>query len=264
MQANTLKVPMPWACGGETTTRYIGGILRVCRNMKSEYLKDQTRLEIMSRTMTLDNDDFAHKQVNGYMSPLQMFLIYHIALASVNCERMDGSKPMLEINTMKWNPVHEAKMEMLKDLEYLAKTEPEEWYEINKFQEELAPALLTPSERKWMWINSKHDYPADTKSKAQGQSLRMAFAVLESQLSFRSIFLTSKGYVGLGMPSLEAGDELWALSGGAVPYCLRKDPRLTENQRGLLGEAYLHGFMNGWDLMETEGMKGELIGIDLV
>jgi hypothetical protein len=42
----------------------------------------------------------------------------------------------------------------------------------------------------------------------------------------------------------EAGDQIYVLNGGAVPFVLRKGKRLL-NGRRLVGECYIHGLMNG-------------------
>ncbi|KAH8791065.1 hypothetical protein BGZ57DRAFT_875146 [Hyaloscypha finlandica] len=57
----------------------------------------------------------------------------------------------------------------------------------------------------------------------------------------RKIFRTLKGYMGLGPDSLLPGDIAVVLFGGNVPYILR-----PQNGHYLfVGEAYIHGIMNG-------------------
>ncbi|KAF5580393.1 heterokaryon incompatibility (het-6OR allele) [Fusarium pseudoanthophilum] len=55
---------------------------------------------------------------------------------------------------------------------------------------------------------------------------------------------TEKGMIGLVPLLAEAGDEIYVLNGGAVPFVLRKGRRLL-NGRRLVGECYIHGIMNG-------------------
>ncbi|KAF4948993.1 hypothetical protein FGADI_9278 [Fusarium gaditjirri] len=61
---------------------------------------------------------------------------------------------------------------------------------------------------------------------------------------------TEKGLVGLVPLLAEAGDEIYVLNGGAVPFDLRKGKRLL-NGRRLVGECYIHGLMNG-EAMQRE------------
>jgi len=63
----------------------------------------------------------------------------------------------------------------------------------------------------------------------------------------RRMFLTEKGYLGVGPTAVKAGDEVVIVPGAAVPFVLRKHG----NIRLLVGEAYVHGIMDG------EAMKGD-------
>ncbi|EWZ99831.1 hypothetical protein FOWG_00219 [Fusarium oxysporum f. sp. lycopersici MN25] len=55
---------------------------------------------------------------------------------------------------------------------------------------------------------------------------------------------TENGMIGLVPLLAEAGDQIYVLNGGAVPFVLRKGKRLL-NGRRLVGECYIHGLMNG-------------------
>lgn len=59
----------------------------------------------------------------------------------------------------------------------------------------------------------------------------------------RSFFVTSKGHLGLCYPNARPGDEVWVLRAGSVPFVLR-DNTLSQTY-GLVGDCYLHGFMDG-------------------
>ncbi|MCJ1479437.1 hypothetical protein MMC13_008123 [Lambiella insularis] len=62
----------------------------------------------------------------------------------------------------------------------------------------------------------------------------------------RKFFTTTKGTIGLGPRSMQPGDLVCVLCGGIVPFILRKDgQRYT-----LIGEAYVHGIMDGQALWE--------------
>lgn len=58
----------------------------------------------------------------------------------------------------------------------------------------------------------------------------------------RRIFVTRKGYYGLGDESLKNGDKICVLFGGDSPFIIRQSN--TGNHQ-LIGEAYVHGIMNG-------------------
>lgn len=59
----------------------------------------------------------------------------------------------------------------------------------------------------------------------------------------RRLFRTKKGYLGLGAHGLLKGDKVCILAGGAVPFILRA--RSTSDGYELIGDAYVHGVMNG-------------------
>ena len=59
----------------------------------------------------------------------------------------------------------------------------------------------------------------------------------------RRLFRSAKGFLGLCPPSSDVGDSVWVLPNAKVPFILR--PRKGTGHYELLGEAYLHGCMNG-------------------
>jgi hypothetical protein len=67
--------------------------------------------------------------------------------------------------------------------------------------------------------------------------------------SGRCLFLTSKGYIGLGPALTQAGDEVAILLGGTTPFMVRPGPAsLATDDRAvyeILGDCYLHGCMDG-------------------
>jgi hypothetical protein len=57
----------------------------------------------------------------------------------------------------------------------------------------------------------------------------------------RRFFMTERGYIGLGPAELQHGQLVTVLLGGQVPFVLcEREERVT-----LVGECYVHGFMNG-------------------
>ncbi|ENH69448.1 Heterokaryon incompatibility protein 6, OR allele [Fusarium oxysporum f. sp. cubense race 1] len=67
---------------------------------------------------------------------------------------------------------------------------------------------------------------------------------------------TENGMIGLVPLLAEAGDQIYVLNGGAVPFVLRKGKRLL-NGRRLVGECYIHGLMNG------EAIQSEYVERDI-
>jgi hypothetical protein len=59
----------------------------------------------------------------------------------------------------------------------------------------------------------------------------------------RSFFRTKKGYMGIASKVCQTGDQVYSILGGQMPYILRRTE--TEGEFRILGEAYIHGIMNG-------------------
>ena len=86
----------------------------------------------------------------------------------------------------------------------------------------------------------------------------------------RKLFITEDHYFGIGPIDLQAGDEIYILSGAKVPFILRKldlDSRsLPDNYEydlpaySMIGETYLHGLMKG-EALSAEGFEWGSISI---
>jgi hypothetical protein len=76
----------------------------------------------------------------------------------------------------------------------------------------------------------------------------------------RRLFTTSKKWLGLGPECLEPNDEVWLLKNAVVPFILRPQ---GYSQYSLVGEAYVHGIMNG-ELMDAPGGREGFRDIQIV
>lgn len=70
----------------------------------------------------------------------------------------------------------------------------------------------------------------------------------------RSFFITKTGYYGLGPWITKPGDECGILKGARVPFVLRRESGQVAAK--LVGEAYVHGIMNGELLKEPGADQG--------
>ncbi|KAF6517151.1 hypothetical protein HZS61_002712 [Fusarium oxysporum f. sp. conglutinans] len=61
----------------------------------------------------------------------------------------------------------------------------------------------------------------------------------------RRMFLTNGGYLGLAHPSTQPGDEVILLSGGRVPFVVKRGSVDRPEGYSIVGEAYVHGIMDG-------------------
>jgi len=60
----------------------------------------------------------------------------------------------------------------------------------------------------------------------------------------RSLFLTEKGFIGIGPRTIQPGDRMCTIMGGDVPFVVRTI-RVNEPWNYLIGESYIHGVMDG-------------------
>ena len=72
----------------------------------------------------------------------------------------------------------------------------------------------------------------------------------------RRFVVTNRGYIGLAPPAAEAGDSIIVLFGGELTYCIRPSKEEPDCHM-YVGEAYLHGFMDGeaCELSHTNGIE---------
>jgi hypothetical protein len=80
----------------------------------------------------------------------------------------------------------------------------------------------------------------------------------------RTLFTASDGYLGLGPSTMAPGDAVYAIAGGCTPFILRERPSdiassdnktpEAELEYYLIGEAYIHGLMDG-EITRREGME---------
>ncbi|EJT69009.1 hypothetical protein GGTG_13406 [Gaeumannomyces tritici R3-111a-1] len=79
--------------------------------------------------------------------------------------------------------------------------------------------------------------------------------------SQRKFARTTKGYYVMGPGVMEEGDVVYVLFGGKMPFCLR--PCLGSQHYLMVGECYMHGFMNGEsvDMLDREEVREEVFRV---
>ncbi|KAL7907903.1 heterokaryon incompatibility domain-containing protein [Trichoderma velutinum] len=94
----------------------------------------------------------------------------------------------------------------------------------------------------------------------RGDALKWSRAATGAS-SNRRFARTTKGYYVMGPQVMEEGDIICVLFGGKMPFCLR--PCLDSQRYLLVGECYIHGFMNGEaiDMLEKERFCEEVFEV---
>ena len=99
------------------------------------------------------------------------------------------------------------------------------------------------------------------------QRMEIEVKSVEAATYGRSMFRTEAGRIGLCLPESQVGDEVWVLHGGRVPFVLRLGdvstvedlPEAVERYHHFIGEAYLHGVMDGEAMSGTEYPTEEVL-----
>ncbi|KAF5263357.1 hypothetical protein FOXYS1_5894 [Fusarium oxysporum] len=82
------------------------------------------------------------------------------------------------------------------------------------------------------------------------------FSTWRVSQSARPLVITDTGLLGLGHGASKQGDEVWVLAGACVPFLLRK---VTNGTHQVVGEAYIHGIMNGEAVVGTKSLQDVIL-----
>ena len=88
---------------------------------------------------------------------------------------------------------------------------------------------------------TSHETNIDNQNRHISGTLPPSSRYLHSIISIargRRMFVTSRGYIGLGPPNAVPGDRISIFSGDIVPFIIRQKP---SGRFRLIGEAYVHG-----------------------
>ncbi|KAF4457702.1 heterokaryon incompatibility [Fusarium albosuccineum] len=95
-------------------------------------------------------------------------------------------------------------------------------------------------------------------------------ASVQDMARSQAFFITDSGYLGIGPPDAQVGDEVWVLLCGNIPHILRPKPKATDesaeaqDQRQCLefkyvGDAYVQGVMDGEVIDKSDGSFSRVV-----
>ncbi|KAK0510036.1 hypothetical protein JMJ35_007430 [Cladonia borealis] len=225
----------------------IDDVLRLCSTLDPTYINGTSRVQALWRTWIADQEslpaDFLHQ--------FRCLLLYHLGQAS-------GSQVQRVTDLL------ESIVYQMTVLNGSARSEED--------------FLLTPQQVALYAIQNcakpeERTVELDAMLEEVSEcSQHFRFLIGRAQ-PFRRLYTTSKGYIGLGPMSTQVGDEVWIICDAKTPFVLRPQPENTNapksptpteevKQFRLVGETYLHGFMNGEALQS--GLLDHLRWIDLI
>jgi hypothetical protein len=84
--------------------------------------------------------------------------------------------------------------------------------------------------------------------------------VLPVTARYRTLFVTQKGYLGIGTTGIKEGDDVYIFCAGNIPFITRSKEEIgdlcstetTHKRCELIGDCYLHGIMEGELMKEPE------------
>jgi hypothetical protein len=78
-------------------------------------------------------------------------------------------------------------------------------------------------------------------------------------IEYKAMFLTSRGYLGMGQEGLKAGDFVCIFLGGEVPFLLRRIEDYSIDRFQFLSECYAHGVMDGEAMIDMDATEKHLV-----
>jgi len=78
----------------------------------------------------------------------------------------------------------------------------------------------------------------------------------------KDMFLTERGYLGLGHEGFQIGDVVCVFTGGETPFLLREGGAPRGGMFRLLSECYIHGVMDGEVMQSLESKRMECFEIE--
>jgi hypothetical protein len=78
----------------------------------------------------------------------------------------------------------------------------------------------------------------------------------------KDMFLTERGYLGLGHEGFQIGDVVCVFTGGEVPFLLRGSDTSRGEMFRLLSECYVHGVMDGEVIQSPQSKRLERFEIE--
>jgi hypothetical protein len=109
------------------------------------------------------------------------------------------------------------------------------------------------------WISK---FPFSENPRTRSPLSQIFLRAIWSAICGRAMFITEYGNVGLCEPTTRAGDEVWILHGGRVPFILRPLGREALNgslRHAFIGDCHMTGFMDGEAFQQTSHIVREVI-----
>ncbi|PMD44749.1 HET-domain-containing protein [Hyaloscypha variabilis F] len=127
----------------------------------------------------------------------------------------------------------------------------------------LSPRIREDYRAKFMitsidWKLNHEDVEQNLAAKAWAEVSKGIATIIED----KDMFLTERGYLGLGHEGFQIGDVVCVFTGGEVPFLLRKSDTPRGEMFSLLSECYIHGVMDGEAMQSPQSKRMECFEIE--
>jgi hypothetical protein len=215
-------------------------LLGFLADMKRQYSNGQGRLEALSRTLLLNQIDREHPPLDvGQL--FRAWLLSDLAIGECFSWHRDAARLPLE-RCMKILQDLEEVQDMTLPSQENIRLSAQLKYTSNITILERAPSGFSPED---MPPPDEEDVMDSVKDKDKLYDRGLDKGLFSGQ----RLYMTSRGLIGLGPPSMRSGDHVCFICDSTVPFILR--PEVDARHYCLIGETYVHGFMNG-EVLETD------------
>jgi hypothetical protein len=227
----------------------VGGVERVlslCANLNQTYHNDENRLEALWRTMIANNcvvdGGVVCPAPQSMAHSFQTWILSRVILCKARPLYQDAEALFLALHGQfdKSGTIEVALKQACGTLETLAATN------------ETPPDMPTLEDIKHLvrfgdgYKTVENPGPIYPSASVFGNLLQRSTGFDEafgSATHERCLYMTKQGFIGLGPLSTEPSDQVWMLQAAKVPFILR--PMDRHGKFNLIGETYVHGFMDG-------------------
>ncbi|OIW23037.1 hypothetical protein CONLIGDRAFT_146567 [Coniochaeta ligniaria NRRL 30616] len=237
-------------------TQVIDDCLALCENLSPEYLQTHTGPgEVLWRTMaanTFEQEEAPASLATNFKSWVSARLATQITLKSLQCDDATGQVTLIGFEEVLDEVAVTHSLDILTRLR--AKDNENIQHESTCIPsiEEILEVARQMYDVQLRYILAEQgisfiDPPVpeldieEATMRIEGEAAAFKHAI-SPVLPSRRLFRTAKGYLGHGPASIEPGDRVYLLRGAKVPFVLRGG---EEGKFELMGETYVHGFMDG-------------------
>lgn len=251
------------------TTQVIDGCLTLCEDLNPEYWQTHTGpSEVLWRTMaadTFEQEPAPASLAASFRSWVSARLATQITIKTLRHDEAAGQLTLIGLEQVLDEVAATNSLDILTRLRAKDNENTQDEFACIPSIEEVLKVARQMYDFQLRYICAKQgiafiDPPMlwpnieDAMMRIEGEAAAFKHAI-SPVLPFRRLYRTAKGYLGLGPASVGPGDRVYLLRGAKVPFVLRGG---GGGEFELMGETYVHGFMDGEMARRVENSFSEI------